>query len=101
MAEWRRHRTTVDSIVGQLLGISLVNAASITGEVKECSSGTVVSIPGAVVDAPNSIARLDVGPWLASANLGPWELTWHPVFGDGSKPIWPEQPATDTIIVLA
>jgi hypothetical protein len=101
MATWRRHRTTVDSVIGQLLGIDLTNASSIEGHVRECSSGTVVVLPGTVLDGPNSIASLAIGPWLATANLGPWDLTWHPTFGDGSKPIWPEEPATDTIIVLA
>lgn len=100
MATWRRHRTTVDSIIGQLLGIDLSNAVSIEGHVVQCSSGATAVLPGAIIDAANSVARLDLTPWLPAAEVGPWDLTWHPTFGDGSAPVWPEA-GSDQIIVLS
>jgi hypothetical protein len=60
----------------------------------------VAILPGTVIDGPGCIAQLAIGPWLSTATLGPWDLTWHLTFGDGSKPIWPEEPPYDQIIVL-
>lgn len=102
MTTWRRHRTTVDSITGQLVGIAtLATAASVTGRCRNCHSGEVVTLPGVIDDAANRIVTLDLTAWLPTAELGPWDLTWHPVFMSGATPIWPEEPATDQIVVLA
>lgn len=102
MTTWRRHRTAVDSIVGQLVGLdTLATAVSIEGHVVQCNNpANAAVLPGVVVDGPGRIARLDLSAWLGAANLGEWDLTWHPVFGDGSTPVWPEEPATDKIVVL-
>lgn len=103
MTTWRRRRTTVDSITGQLQGIE--TAATITaieGHVVQCSDpANMAVLPGAVTDAASRTVKLTLDAWLGSAALGSWDLTWHPTFGDGSTPIWPEDSPPDQIIVLA
>jgi hypothetical protein len=81
---------------------SLATVTSIEGHVYPCGNPAGFTVlPGTVVDAVNKLVQLQLGSWLPTAELGEWSLTWHPTFGDGSKPVWPEEPATDSIIVLA
>jgi hypothetical protein len=96
---WNRHRTSNDSIVGQLVGAAPLSVSAVTGTVKLCSNPAVtVSLPGTIVSSADAIVSLSLTGWLPTAELGPWELTWHPVYLSGARPVWPEV-GTDTIIV--
>jgi len=99
MTTWRRHRTGVDSLTGQLHGLlTLATASAVTGLCKHCTTGAAVVLPGEIDDPEARIVTLDLSGWLPTAELGSWDLTWHPVFLDLSTPVWPEE-GSDTVIV--
>jgi hypothetical protein len=69
----------------------LTGVTAVNGRVQLCSNpGVVVTLPGTIVSAPEAIVSLVLSSWLPNAEVGPWELTWHPEYQSGARPIWPE-----------
>lgn len=92
MSTWGRKQGDVnDTLVAEMVGIVDLDPQTVDSiEARVRRGSTVVDLAAAVTDPDARQVTVQLSPWLATAVLGRWELTYRLIFVDGSERTWPE-----------
>lgn len=92
--------TEVDTLDDAILVVGHITQGAV---VVDLTAGVLAPDPvfdehGHVVTPPS--IRVELSPWLETANPGEWKLEYEVTFGTGNVETWPE-PEPDLIVVRA